>query len=266
MQQSGQIAVQKALTQAFLESRARNPAFSLRAFARKLKLSPSAVSEILKGKRRISREMAGRLTETLCLNPREARALLSLFPRPKGESQSAPESEFLELSVDHFHMVSSWHHFAILSLAETRGFKGEARWIAGRLGLRTTEAQEALDRLERLGLLKRVPKSKGALAPTGAQYSTPDGTPSAALRKAHGDNLELARKSLERDDVSERDFTSMTMAIDPARLPVAKGMIREFMGTLADYLESGPKAEVYKACFQLFPLTELNSKTTEERS
>ncbi len=261
--QSGQVAIQKAMTQAFLESRSRNPAFSLRAFARKLSLSPSAVSEILKGKRRISRDMASRLIENLCLDPKESKAVLDLFPAQPGRDGSMPaktEAEFLELSMDHFHMVSTWHHFAIHSLAETKGFKGEARWIAARLGLRQSEAQAALDRMERLGMMRRT--ARGTLVGAGGQYSTPDGVPSVALRKAHGDNLELARRSLEKDSVDERDFTSMTMAIDERKLPVAKKMIREFLDHLSGYLEAGDKTEVYKACFQMIPLTVLNKKGT----
>lgn len=252
---TAQLAIQKKLNEALIESQLRNPSFSLRAFSRKLSVSPSALSEILNGKRRISRKLAERLVHNLCLSPKEGQGLLDLFvdKHPEKDGDKTYQSPYIELSTDQFHVISEWYHFAILSLAETQDFQSEPRWIADRLNIKTQDAQTALERLERLGLIEKGPRGK--LRPTGTGYSTSDEVRDMGLRKAHGQNLEMARRSLEEDPIENRDFTATTMAIDVSKLPLAKKMIREFQDKLCTYLESGTKREVYKLCIQVFPLT-----------
>ncbi len=167
----------------------------------------------------------------------------------------------LQLNHDQYSTIAEWHHFAILSLAETTDFKSEENWIAQRLRLNKTKVNSALNRLLRLGLLEK--HSNGELVPTGLSYATPDEVRDMSVRRAHFQNLELARNSLERDDISVRDFGAMTMAIDPDLLPEAKRRIREFRQELSQFLESGQKQSVYKICMQLFPLTETNKETQE---
>jgi hypothetical protein len=66
--------------------------------------------------------------------------------------------------------------------------------------------------------------------------------------------LELARKSLYRDPVEARDLTSVTMAIDPKNLSMAKEKIRQFQDELAQMLATGTPTEVYRVSMQMFPL------------
>ena len=57
-----------------------------------------------------------------------------------------------------------------------------------------------------------------------------------------------------------RDFTSMTMAIDPEKLTEAKKKIREFRRGLSEFLEAGKKEEVYRLNIQLVPVTKRGKK------
>ncbi|MGZ3740999.1 MAG: DUF4423 domain-containing protein, partial [Bdellovibrionota bacterium] len=61
--------------------------------------------------------------------------------------------------------------------------------------------------------------------------------------------------AIEAVPTEERDITSMTMAIDPRRLPLAKTLIRKFRFRLADLLETGDRTEVYNLNVQLVPVT-----------
>lgn len=252
---SAQLAIQRTLNEALVRSQIKNQAFSLRAFARKLNISHSALSEILNGKRKISKKMAERLARNLCLNPKEAKALIDLFPG-KGSGangEAASVTPYLELTTDHFHVISEWYHFAILSLIDTAQSQADAKWIAARLGIKVPEAQSAIDRMMRLSMIHR--DRQGRLARTGIAYATPDEVEDIGLKKAHMNNLELARRSLESDPIHARDFTAITMAVNPSKLPVAKKMIREFLDKISGYLENDPKQEVYKMCVQLIPLS-----------
>ncbi len=150
-----QIAFQSKLRGHLLEIQQKNPAYSLRAFASKLQLSPSALSEILNGKRRVSEQLAQKTLNLLGTDPRDQSKILQLFKQRHSEIlEDSHESNYLELKSDQFQIISKWHHFAILSLAETKGFKASPLWIAKRLGIKVVEAENALERLERLGFIE----------------------------------------------------------------------------------------------------------------
>ena len=98
-----QEALQRVLKEAYLKQKLKNSSYSLRAFSRKLKMQPSAVSEIMKGQRRVSIKLATRIVGHLNLHPKDARRVLSLFAdSPKVEDSAAQE----ELSHEIFSLIS----------------------------------------------------------------------------------------------------------------------------------------------------------------
>ncbi len=261
-----QLAIQSKLRVHYLELQKKNPSFSLRAFARKLDLNPSALSEILNGKRRISKNLASRVLFRMGLDPKEQHKILSLFPKAKtsasphlgpnleDSSGLCSDNNITELTADQFHLIGSWYHFAILSLAETTDFKADPLWVAKRLGIKVPEAEAALERLQRLGLAEWSRRTK-TLKLTHAQLSTTDEVRSQAVRQSHHDDLRLCARAIDETDINERDFTSLTLAIDLSKLNEAKKMIRDFQQKLCAYLEVGPQTEVYKFCFHVLPLS-----------
>lgn len=248
--------LRKILLENFTIMKGRNPAFSLRSYAMKLGVSPASLSEIMNGKRNITAKTANKVFERLNISPVEKEKLHKVSQGKKTIKEKDPK--YLLLEMDHYHIISEWFYFAILSLAETESFQDRPEWIAERLNIRISEARTALERLERLELLKR--DDSGNLVATGASFKTTSDIASGAVRRSHLENLELAKTSLEKDDVAVRDFSSMTMAIDPDLLPEAKKMITDFRRKLTQFLESQSKQEVYKINIQLFPLTNEASK------
>lgn len=255
-----QLEIQQMLRNQFEERRSRNNKFSLRSFAKKLDMSPSAVSEILNGKRDVSLKMAEKIAFRLNLNPQESQSILGHFQKVKGPKvkNTLFGRQTIQLQIDQYNTMSEWHHFAILSLIETKGFQHEPKWIAARLGITTKKATDALDRLVRLELIKQTKDKK--YKKTGKHFSTTTDISSQSLRKTHHQNLELAHDKLDSVELLKRDFTAMTMAVDMKKLPQAKEMIKQFRRELCDFLETDEQTEVYKICIQLFPLTEF--KTT----
>ena len=248
-----QLAIQKLLNTKLSEIRMKNPSYSMRAFAKKTGFTSSALSEILRGKRHISKELALRAARRLCLSPHETQQLLSLFPEKIKHGNRDETIQYTQLNMDHFHVISDWHHFAILSLIETQDYQHDSAWVARRLSIKASQAKAALERLERLGMIE-IGK-KGQASRQDVHYATSDDVLNLSLRKLHAQNLELARRSLEEDELDERDFTAMTMTVDPKDLPQAKKMLREFRDRFAKRLEAGAKKEVYKLCMQFIPLT-----------
>ena len=66
-----QLFLQKSIREKLDELREKNNQFSLRAFARILKVSPASLSEFLNGKRVLSPKMLKKLAENLCLPPED---------------------------------------------------------------------------------------------------------------------------------------------------------------------------------------------------
>lgn len=251
--------MQTFLAKRFAEAKARNPSYSLRAFAKRIGVNPATFSRVLNGERGVSAKLASLICDRLHLDPQERSEVLSSYPtrRIKGTSAETAPGHLL-LTADQFRVIGDWYHYGILSLVRTRGFRPDISWISGRLGVPKQEISTAVKRLRRLGLLETKPD--GSWARKHPKLRTTDDVASVSLQKSHLSNLELAKETLLHRGVNERDFTAMTMPLDPDLLPRAKEAIRKFQDELASILESKPGTEVYKLCIQLFPLTQTETK------
>jgi uncharacterized protein (TIGR02147 family) len=261
-----QIAIQNLLRTHLVELQSKNPSYSLRSYAGKVGVHVGALSSIINGKRNVSRELAERIARKLLIDPQIRTELLSLFPEKKkkkmSEDQDQMGSRYLEIEASQFKMISEWEHYAVLSLMNCKDFVDSPSWISQRLGISETRALDVLKRLLDLQLIKRNSEDKLVRVRTSIRSS--DDTVNLSLRKSHEVTLDLAKESLNRDSVHERDFTYVTMAIDPRNMSEAKEMIRKFQDDLSDLLESGSRTEVYRFSTQLFPLTKLNTKKDKQ--
>ncbi len=233
-----------------LNRQKKNAAYSLRSFARDLKISPATLSQTLNAKRNLSKLNLLKVADRLAFSPTETQtALLEI-------SNSHPENrdlQFNTLSDDTFKMMSDWYYFAILSLAKAGRAKSDSAWLSERFGITPLQAKDAVERLERLGLVEIL---NGKIKCDGMPLKTTSDVPSAAARSLQHDHLRLADLSLERDSLMLRDMTSMTFVADLKCLPRAKEMIKSFRRKLSTFLEGdGTGSEVYVFALQLFPVS-----------
>lgn len=233
-----------------------NPRYSLRAFARDLKMSPGEVSELLNGKRQLTPKAIGKISSRLGLSTAETRELLERATLVRA-GLDAPRTASHTLEVDLFNIVSEWYCFAILNLFDTEDFRCEPAWIGRRLGISNTEARLALDRLERVGLLKRA---RGKLTPDADFVMSPSGIPSEAIRAYHRTMLAKAAAALETQPVDERDITGLGLAINPSDLPGLTRDLREFRDRITTKYSRGRRTEVYQLEMSLFRITEKGSR------
>jgi uncharacterized protein (TIGR02147 family) len=255
-----QLALQNTLREQLATIQRSNPRYSLRSYALKVGVHVGALSCILNGKRTVSRKLAERMLQRLMLDPQQRSEILRLFPEKrsqmKAEGALALEPRFLELSAEQFKIAAEWEHFAVLSLLKCDAARSDVAWIANRLRLTENRARQVVERLLDLGLVT-LDSATGKLTRSKKSYRTSDDVASIAMKKHHHQTLELAKESIDRDAVSERDLTTTTMAIDPRKLSTAKELIRKFHDDLSDLLESGRQTEVYRLSVQLFPLSKL---------
>lgn len=249
-------ALQKILHQKYVEAQLKNPRLSKRAFALRLGVSSGALTELMNGKRKLSQKKLHDLADRLNLDPSEQTELFSVNSAPVRlvKRSGRKPTPYLQVSADQFKIISRWEHFAILSLIKIKNFDPDPTWIASRLNISRNSAERALERLLSTGLLRRT--RSGGLKRGSPYYSTSDGVVDSAVRQSHLESLELARSSLATDGIQERDFTSITMAIDSKKLPEAKQLVREFHDRLANLLEDTTSPDrVYRLAVQLFPIS-----------
>lgn len=252
--------IQNLLVKELTDRKDKNPLFSLRAFARQLKISPAQLSLLINGKKKLSSKLAQHLIEQLNLNTSEALDLIDHI-NPIKQKLKSPKTELQILSEEEFNLISDWVHFAILELAGLKRNKASSRWIASELSIDPTRALGALQRLQRLGLLKVV---DGRMQKTTKPVTTSSEIPSYAIRSFHKQNLDLAKEKIDSIPVELREFTSITTTVNLKNLKRIKRLINEFKHRMSEELEEGSATEVYTLAIQLFPLSKVENRESKK--
>ena len=215
----------------------RNSHYSQRAFARDLKISPSRLSEVLRGRYGLSAASARQVAQLLGYSPSEEEYFVALVESEHARSgrrkRAAQEKlalqrgrlSFSELELETFQVISHWYHYAILELTYCKDFRSNAAWIAKRLGIPLVLTQQALKRLKNLGFL--VEKS-GRLQCQDDFMDMPSGKPSETIRKFHAQILQKTQEALQSQGMQERHSSAAVMAIQQDKLPAARRMLEDF--------------------------------------
>ena len=234
----------------------QNPSYSLRAFARDLGLNPGTISAILNGKRSLPAAELKGVIERLRLTPSEGAKLRNAWRRQRigtdGLPEEDPDEAVVALDEAHYAIIAEWEHYAVLALMKLPEFRADESWIARRLGISKPRVQAVIGRLEQVGFIEKSGKGFRRII---ARLKTTEDVTSAALRVAHAEELDAAKRSIDRVPTDLRDLSSITLTIKPKTLPAAKDLIRRFRRDLAALIESDDATEVYQLCVQLFPIT-----------
>ncbi|MBN8555696.1 MAG: TIGR02147 family protein [Deltaproteobacteria bacterium] len=249
---------QRLLQTALSSAKNKNTRYSLRAFSKRIGLTPSAVSEIIRGKRAVSTKLANRVIERL-RDENQSRFIENIF---NNETSHLP-LKYQILKADEFALISSWQHFAILSLLEVERLKGIPRKIATSLHISEGEVLRSLERLQRLGLAEKI--SKLQWKATGKSYHSSDGISDESILRSHFESLELAQKSLENHPLQARDFTSLTFRMNPKNLNRIRQLVRDFREKICKIAETKEAEEVFKLCIQIFPLNFSTEKKAAQK-
>jgi transcriptional regulator with XRE-family HTH domain len=107
-----------------------NPRYSLRAFAKALKMSPATLSLILAGKYNLSKKGLRQISEVLSLEPAQVEYLEKKLKRKnkENESRESCEGNYKYITLDIFSVISDWYHYAILHLLETPNSSIDPQW------------------------------------------------------------------------------------------------------------------------------------------
>jgi uncharacterized protein (TIGR02147 family) len=245
----------------------RRPKYSLRAFSRDLKMSPSHLSDVLSGRERLSIQAAQVVSKALGFNPVKKShfiGMVALEKASKSEEQAKlrarlekivkDDSSYHEHDLDHFKMIADWHHLGILAAAELKNIGGNVQKTAKVLGLDVITTKEAVHRLSRLGLVRIKDRAIEVLK---KKTMTPRSeVPSYSVRRFHRQMLQKAGEALDLFAVSERFASSSLIAIAKEDMPAAKEFLIEMRSKFVERFENKDKAdEIVGLTLAIFPVT-----------
>ncbi len=258
----------RAYLRAELSSRiGRNPQFSLRAFAQLLGVNHAMLSQVIKGQRNFSQDRAWEVAAKLKLGKRESEFFCLLVQRELTKSASGktaietqlarlrpPQAHTPNLSVDAFRALAEWYHLPILVLAQLErphvpGFFAET------LGISVAQATQALERLERLGLLVRV--SADRYETSQRQLVAAQGDDDG-LKQYHQEMMKKALVAIENQPAAQRVTGSETLLLPVGHLPELRRLTYEFLDRAVgmgrsggDLAETAGLYHVQVNCFRL---------------
>ena len=242
------------------EKQMNNPSYSLRAFGRDMDIHPSSLSQILNGKRPLSFKDAQSIQKKLHLPPVDQTRFMGsvLRSRVSIDSIRIPELDERHIIDDtHFQIIAEWEHYTVLELFDLQDFQCTESDVALRLGISTERAHEVIENLTISNLLRKTDRG---FEKVHEDIKTTEDVSSLALRASHEETLRMGVDKLNDVPVEFRDFSSATLSLDPAKLPEAKNIIREFRMKMRSLLATGEKTEVFQLAIQFYPLTTTSIK------
>ncbi len=229
------------LLEKFLTARYSNSSYSKRAFAKRIGVSHGSLIEIMNGKRKVSKKMAMKLCEKICLNPKQVQLILD-------ENSNVSNPQGVELREDQFELISNWSHFAVLNLIKLKNEIHSLENFASRLSLPVKHVEKIMERLLRLKLIE---KSSNRYIRTKHNIKTTDDVRSISIKMSHKSMLEFAAKQVDDVPVEFRDMTSIILPTNTKKLNAAKKLIRQFHDKMETLLEDDVSTEVYSLNIQL---------------
>jgi uncharacterized protein (TIGR02147 family) len=263
----------KYLAGYYEEKKAETPSFSYHNFARKAGFtSKSAILNVIKGRKNLSKASSLQVAEAMGLGKREAAyfdALVAfnqaknfkerdfLFEQLSGvKPKSASASEAKRLQQDQFEFYAKWHHAVIRSLIDVVAFRGDYKKLAASVypAITAKQARASVKLLVRLGLVEKA--KDGVFRVTGKVLTTGPEVASVAVQRFHLDMMQLAADSLKRLAANERNISGLTFGISRDSYAKILNAILECQNTIIDIAEKDNKADgVYHLNFHLFPVS-----------
>lgn len=234
------------LQEEYLRRRQRNPSYSLRSFAKYLKVDAGSLSQYLNGRRNYSLSKLHHFALILGL---EKDQLLTLL------GQKSKDFEVVEF--EKLHLLSKWYYPAILETMELKDFQQSADWIAKRLGLSVSIINVALNQMFAANVLILNPD--GTWKNNWHSFTTQknENVDEFPLRELQKQLLKLSEESIDNNPAEEKSHTAIFSAVDEAIVPEIKEEIKKFRRKIMDLIENKSiiKNSVYCMQINLFPET-----------
>jgi uncharacterized protein (TIGR02147 family) len=234
--------------------------------AQQIGLSPTTLSHVINGKKKLSEKKGLEVSKKLKLNSKEAKYFQTLVHYENTQDENLRRILECQLKTlnpillksshvedENYIVLSEWHHIAILELTYVNQKKLNAKIVSEQLNIELDQAESALNLLEKLGLLQ--PKNS-SYEKTKKQFIFSSELSNLALRQYHKTMLGKAQWALIEQTNKEKIIGSETFPLALEDLNQAREIIENCFQQLIQLSESSVnRKHVYHAGIQMFQLS-----------
>lgn len=252
----------------YLTRKRKNASFSLRSWARSLRINHAAtLSAILRRKQKLNPALCKRLVKNLALSEEEAEyfQLVTLYSYEKdGETKDWLRSRVIEKAPDNYptiavetlKVIADWKKILLLEYLSSSKFNPRTDILKTKFGdiLSRREIESSIDTFEKLGLVKRT--ADGKVHKTTRKFTTPADIPSTELRNLQKNFFSLAIQAMDVCPIPEREMSTALVVTSKKKITEAKKRLRKLRRELADLLKDDDGDTVYALNVGLFEVLE----------
>lgn len=214
------------------------------------------LSQIINGKRALPLKDSRLFIKKLKLSANEKALFIeSLYKKKPALDAIKISDEDSRIIIDesYYKIIVEWEHLALIELFDVKGFERTVEDAALKLDLTMNRAEVVVNNLSIAGLIQKT--EDGRLERTHGSVKTSSEIASRAIKDAHRETLKMASDRIEEIEVELRDFSSITLAIDPEKMSEAKVLIKEFRQKFDKLLSQDEnRTDIYRLAIQFFPL------------
>ena len=253
------------LESVFKQRANHNARYSLRAFARDLDMSPTSLSDVLNGKKGLSSRSAARVSEHLNLPIKLRSVFCDLVDVEHARSPSRRKlakrrlgkfdlGSLKPVDDDRFKVICEWYHLALIELTNLPKFKREPEWIAKRLNITAEQAEQALERLLRLGYLQDI---DGRLVDSEPYFTTTDKIPTEAIREFHQGILKNLQGAIDTLPIERRRNEALICSVSKSELKRIAALVEKFHEDVVSTVSAkvNDKSAVYAISLNMWDIT-----------
>lgn len=252
---------------AIAEKQANNEHFSLRSAALHIGISSGSLTRVLNGTRHAGHSLCTKLVSFLGLRKREAAYFLLLVKFESVKDEYVRRSYYQEIMQlrsgrstpvpkEQHRFFAQWYHVALFELLKIRKGPPDHERLGAMLSppVSALRIRKACTLLEQLGYIRY--NEDGSVVTTCPFLSTGDTWESAAIHDFQVSMSALAAKALDTVPKLQRDFSTMTVALDAESVEKIRAIIKNARTEIAAVEEQCLYPDrVYHSNFQCFPLT-----------
>lgn len=244
----------------------RPEAPSQRELADAIDVSPALLTGVMKGQKKLVLNRIPAIAAALGLSESESKYFHAMVVLDRADTPAARRAaleqliglrrvhESNDITAAMWELYSRWWYPAIAELSACEGFQDDPRWVAKTLvpAVTVDQAREALNRLRAMGML-----AGGVPVVWSTEREVRASILGNAMAASMLDLMKIAGKSLASFPQEEVHFTTITFAIDPAKLGDLKQTMQAFITQMGSQLMAGlPKnRRVYQILLQLHPVS-----------
>jgi uncharacterized protein (TIGR02147 family) len=248
----------------------RRPAYSMRAFARDLKVSPSSLNDFIKGRVGMSEARIEDMSQFLNW-PEERKnhfkdLVFSKFDKDPAVRQTASmrvkrrlQEKLSYFDLNDFQIISQWYHLVIVEMCQLKD-NLTPEIIAESLNLPLAEVKNAIKNLLRVEMIH---KTEHGFKPVSDTSHFGDEAPSDAIKNFHSQILTLAQKMIFEKEAPLRISHSLVFSINGKDRDLLNKEIRTDLYKIVNkYAVKKQVNSVHVVSLQSFEVVDLEGRST----